>query len=163
MGSSARAAEYVWGMDPRIDSRDNINPSVAGAKDTGNPSEPFVIHESETPRESWDGIVSWHTLLSSDRTPTEGLTLGIAIIEPGASVDGAIHHHSPHEAYYVIEGTGRVHLDGAERFLEPGSAVFIPGGTHHFVINDGPGPLRLLYTFAINSFEDVEYHFPDRA
>ena len=44
--------------------------------------------------------------------------------------------------------------------LEPGSVVFIPGGTRHFVRNTGHETMRLLYMFAVDRFSDVEYVFP---
>ncbi len=124
------------------------------------PAAPYVGHEDDAEREGWDGIVSWRTLLSADRTPTAGMTVGVAEIAPGSSVDGALHHHAPDEIYYVIEGTGFVHLDGQEHPVTGGSVVFVPGGTHHFVRNTGATTLRLLYAFAVDRFSDVEYVFP---
>ena len=44
--------------------------------------EPFVVNESQCEIEGWDdpirGVVSWRTLLSGDRTPTDSLTMGRA-------------------------------------------------------------------------------------
>jgi len=123
--------------------------------------EVVVIHEDDVATESWDGIVSWKTLLSADRTPTAGLTVGVASIAPGAAVDGALHHHEPHEIYFVISGDGLVHLDGSEHPIAPGTSVFIPGGTHHFIRNTGDSELRLLYAFDVDSFDEVAYEFPE--
>jgi quercetin dioxygenase-like cupin family protein len=50
-------------------------------------------------------------------------------------------------------------LDGAEHLLRAGSAVFIPGGTEHGVTNVGTTPVRLFYTLAADSFDQVEYLF----
>ena len=120
-----------------------------------------IAHERDIEVEGWGGIVSWRTLISADRTPTVGLTAGTADIEPGATVDGALHHHAPHELYYFLAGCGHVHIDGEEHPVEAGSVVFVPGGTPHFVRNTGDEVLRLLYTFPVDSFTDVEYEFPD--
>jgi len=123
--------------------------------------QPHVSHERDVDVEEWPGIVRWRTLVSADRTPTAGLTVGVAEIEPGASEAGSRHRHAAHETYYVISGTGRVHLDGVEHPIEPGSVVFVPGQTWHFVRNTGPITLRLLYTFAVDRFDEVVYEHAD--
>jgi mannose-6-phosphate isomerase-like protein (cupin superfamily) len=127
-----------------------------------NELSPYVAHERDIDVEAWDGIVEWRTLLSADRTPSAGLTVGIAEITPGSSEVGALHHHADHEAYYVIGGRGEVHLDGVEHPVEPGSVVFVPGGTPHFVRNTGTEDLKFLYVFAVDRFSDVVYRFPQR-
>ena len=121
-----------------------------------------VGHERDVDLEAWDGIVTWRTLVSGDRTPTAGLTIGTAEIAPGASEVGARHHHADHEVYYVIAGTGLVHLDGVEHPIEPGSVVFVPGDTPHFVRNTGEDTIKLLYAFAVDSFSDVHYVHEDQ-
>lgn len=122
-----------------------------------------VGHERDVEVEAWEGIVTWRTLVSADRTPSAGLTIGTAEIAPGASEDGARHHHADHEVYYVIAGHGVVHLDGVETPVEPGSVVFIPGHTRHFVRNTGPVTLKLLYAFAVDRFSEVRYIHDDEA
>jgi mannose-6-phosphate isomerase-like protein (cupin superfamily) len=119
-----------------------------------------VAHERDTEVEGWDGIVSWRTLLSADRTPTAGFTVGTAEIEPGASVEGALHHHAHHEFYYFTSGNGSVYLDGKEETVEPGAIVFVPGTMPHFVRNTGTETLRFLYAFATDEFSEVDYVFP---
>ena len=122
---------------------------------------PNVGHERDVPEEAWDGIVTWRTLVSADRTPSAGLTVGVAEIAPGASEDGARHRHADHEVYYVLAGTGLVHLDGQEHPVEAGSVVFIPGDTPHFLRNTGDKTLRVLYTFAVDRFDEVTYVFDE--
>ena len=128
--------------------------------DERSSSRPIVGHESTLELEGLGPIVSWRTLVDGDSTPTERITAGIAEIDPGAPVDGALHHHSDPELYYFIQGRGAVHLDGEEHPVEPGSFVYVPGGTPHFVRNLGPETLKLLYVFAVDRFSQVEYVFP---
>lgn len=125
---------------------------------SGEPS-PFVVHERDALQEQWDGIVRWRTLLSAERTPSAGMTVGVAEIEPGSSEMGSRHRHADHETYYFIVGRGQVHLDGVDHDVEPGSVVFIPGQTWHFVRNTGHETLRFLYAFPVDQFADVRYTF----
>jgi quercetin dioxygenase-like cupin family protein len=103
------------------------------------------------------GRVLWKTLVSADRTPSDTLTLGIALVPPGESLH--LHRHEQPEIYVALEGVGEVTIDGETASMSPGVAVFIPGNALHGCTNPGPGDLRFAYVFAADSFADVEYVF----
>ena len=63
--------------------------------------------------------------------------------------------------YHFTSGVGVVRIDGVETAVRAGSTVFVPGMAWHGVRNTGDEPLRLFYVFAVDSFADVEYLFPD--
>ena len=98
------------------------------------------------------GLVSWKTLVNG-----QGLTLGVAHLRPGESLHP--HRHEQAEVYYVLEGEGRVTVDGDARSVGPGAAVFIPGDAVHSFVNTGTSDARFAYVLAANSFADVEYRF----
>jgi mannose-6-phosphate isomerase-like protein (cupin superfamily) len=138
--------------------------SSTTASDDHRP-RPFVVHESECDVEDWsasgrDGV-SWRTLLSADRTPTDSLTMGIAEIAPGSPDEFHLHHHEPAEAYFILSGTGAMSIDGEVQNVRTGSAIFVPSNSVHAIANTGDEVLRLLYVFAVDSFDDVTYVFPD--
>jgi mannose-6-phosphate isomerase-like protein (cupin superfamily) len=122
---------------------------------------PTVVEESKQPRDGWDdsvkGRIGWRTLFSGDITPTNGLTAGIAEVQPGGWL--GLHRHAPPEIYYMLAGRGVVTLAGAEHAVTAGSAVFIPGDVEHGIRNSGRTVLRFLYAFAADSFSDIEYRF----
>jgi mannose-6-phosphate isomerase-like protein (cupin superfamily) len=126
--------------------------------------EPFIVHEDQCELETWDdparGKVQWRTLLSADRTPTTSMTVGVAEIEPGRPESFHPHRHAQPEVYYILSGEGIAMIDGQEHPVRPGTALFIPGDAEHGVRNTGPEPLRLLYAFPVDSFDQVEYVFP---
>jgi mannose-6-phosphate isomerase-like protein (cupin superfamily) len=126
-----------------------------------------VVHEDDVPLERWDdptrGGVVWRTLFSGDRTPTSALTVGIAELPAGEQDPGPAHRHEPPEVYVILAGEGIVEIDGVGTPGRTGSAVFIPGLAAHRLVNTGATPLRLLYTFAVDSFADVTYLFPEPA
>jgi mannose-6-phosphate isomerase-like protein (cupin superfamily) len=65
-------------------------------------------------------------------------------IPPGHSV--GIHTHGPddEEAYVIICGRGRMHVDGEEFEVGPGDVIVnTPGGTHGLA-NIGTEPLRMV-------------------
>jgi quercetin dioxygenase-like cupin family protein len=127
---------------------------------------PVVARESEREWESWAddevatrGRVSWKTLFSKGRTPTEALTLGIAQIPAGNALTQ--HRHAQPEIYLVLEGVAAVTVGGAESHVEAGAAIFIPGNALHGCRNAGTSELRLAYVFATDAFEDIEYIFDE--
>lgn len=123
-------------------------------------TRPVFATALERPTDGWHdnrGNLSWTTLFSAGQTPTDTFTAGVAVVEPGGFL--ALHRHAPAEIYFVLEGTGRITIDGAIREIASGTAVFIPGNAEHGIRNDGTATLRFLYAFATNAFEDVTYIF----
>ncbi len=122
---------------------------------------PVRLDLSHLPEEGWGtpdrGVLSWKTLFSADRTPTEALTCGVATVPPGGSL--TVHRHTHPEVYFGIEGSARVMIEDTFHDLSPGVAIFVPGGALHSVYG-GEETARFFYAFAADSFTDVTYEFP---
>mgnify|MGYP001989527380 CR=1 FL=1 len=130
----------------------------------------FFVQEQHLPWESWGdwgqdpdsevarrNQIQWKTLVSSDRTDSQGLAAGVALLEPGREL--SIHHHAQDEIYYILSGYPTVTVAGRARVVRPGTTVFIPGGVKHGVRNDGEGSVRLFYVLQADAFGDVVYRF----
>ena len=128
-------------------------------------SRPILIRQAAVPLETSAevafGGVSWRTLISGDRTPTEGLTMGVADVAPDEAGEFRLHRHAQAEIYYILSGRGRLRIGDQEYDLVPGDTVFIPGLAWHAARCVGTETLRLLYVFAAGSFEDVIYEFQE--
>lgn len=124
----------------------------------------FVVDEADCELEGWDdpvrGVVTWKTLLSADRRPSEAITLGVAELCEADAPELKLHRHAQPEAYYVLAGNGLMHIDGVDYPLSPGVAAFIPGGALHGARSVGAKSLRILYVFAADSFDQIHYEFP---
>jgi quercetin dioxygenase-like cupin family protein len=124
------------------------------------PSKPQVVNIAHRPESGWSdtrGLLTWRRLFGGDDLPTDTMTMGVATLEPGGFL--AAHRHAPAEVYYVLEGRGRMLLDGIERDVEAGDGVFIPGNVEHGIRNVTTEPLRFLYAFAVDRFDTIEYRF----
>ena len=127
-------------------------------------SQPVITSTAERSREAWNdpvrGSVAWHTLFSSDITPTDSMSAGIAEVVPGG---GALqmHRHAEPEIYFIIEGSGIMMLEGRETVVTAGSAIFIPGNAWHGLRNESDVGVRLFYVFPTGCFADVVYEFPE--
>ena len=123
---------------------------------------PFSINVEEAPLEGLGGLQSgnltWRTLISGDRTPSEQLTLGVADFPPHGTLN--VHRHDPAEFYFGLSGEGTVFAGGVSFRIAQGIAIFIPGNTDHGVIAGDRG-LSIVYGFARSTFDDVIYDFQD--
>src|ERR1700722_4572648 len=123
---------------------------------------PFSINVEEAPLEGLGGLQSgnltWRTLISGDRTPSDQLTLGVADFPPHGTLN--VHRHEPAEFYFGLSGEGTVYADGVSFRIAQGIAIFIPGNTDHGVIAGDRG-LSIVYGFARHAFDDVIYDFQD--
>ncbi|PVH97892.1 RmlC-like cupin [Periconia macrospinosa] len=142
-----------------MDEVKSTKPIVLNANDIiGTASERF----SDT---NTGGDVSWRTLISTPKTPTNTFTVGIATCAPGVSAgcQGYLkpHRHKQAEIYHFTLGKGLVTIDGEEYEVGKGSVVWIPGDAEHGVRNSGEEDLVWLYAFATDGFEDVVYRFDD--
>jgi quercetin dioxygenase-like cupin family protein len=127
-------------------------------------SRAVVVRESEREWQGWPedqrsqrGEVRWKTLVSSDLTASDSLTLGIARLGPGERLRE--HRHPQAEAYVVLSGELCLSVAGAEHRVEVGACAWVPGGTVHSCANDGTVETRFAYAFAADSEAEIAYDF----
>ena len=56
--------------------------------------------------------------------------------------------HEVDQVLYVVEGEGKVVLDGASQEFEKGMIVVVPAGVRHNVINTDDEPMKLFTVYA---------------
>lgn len=119
-----------------------------------------VVQLDDQPVEGGDnpvyGDVTWRTMISSDRTPSSDLLLGVAEFKSNGVLH--LHRHEPPEFYLCLSGSGVVTIDGIEHPVKAGTAVYIPGNAEHGVVAGTVG-LTFAYGFAQHSFADIDYVF----
>jgi mannose-6-phosphate isomerase-like protein (cupin superfamily) len=72
---------------------------------------------------------------------TEAQSLAEASLARGQATERH-YHRASEEIYFVLEGRGRMELDGDERDVDAGDAVLIPPGAWHRI--QATQPLRFL-------------------
>jgi quercetin dioxygenase-like cupin family protein len=70
------------------------------------------------------------------------------------------HFHTYDEVVYVLDGQGRLHVDGETAPLRAGSCVHLPAGLVHCLENVGPGEMRVLGVFR-PAGSPAEAYYPD--
>ena len=83
---------------------------------------------------------------------------GAAAWAHAVDIDGARPHYHKiaTELYYVLEGEGKVVLDGEERDVRPGTMVHIPPGVVHGAV----GQMRVLVV-GIPDIDDSDVYYVD--
>lgn len=65
------------------------------------------------------------------------------IINPGSAISLQYHYHR-REFWMVVEGTGRVNIDGKDQIITVGQHVIVEVGQTHKLLNPGKLPLRIV-------------------
>lgn len=105
-------------------------------------SERFVVSEADG-REFHALGVKVLRLVHPKTVGSDRLGVSLAVMGPGERVRR--HRHSYEEAYYVLEGTGTMTLEGHPDIeLVPGLSVYIPPNRIHGQVASADGPLRIL-------------------
>ncbi|HEY8459407.1 MAG TPA: cupin domain-containing protein [Blastocatellia bacterium] len=82
-------------------------------------------------------------LIDRTTSPINQCSLAEEILPPGATV--MPHHHEViEEIYYIIEGEGVMKMDGEEREVREGDAIYIPRFARHALTNTGAEPMKIL-------------------
>jgi quercetin dioxygenase-like cupin family protein len=105
-------------------------------------------------------------LVTKDNTNAQHCTMCVIQIQPGETVRPAHSHPNGEEVIYILQGSGRVMIEGVVEAVHAGSAVLFPQDSIHMLQNTGDGEMKVACFFAPPSdlgtyrfFEDI--YFPD--
>jgi putative monooxygenase len=93
----------------------------------------------ELPGGSWSRVI-----LTGDRVGS-ATALGFSSFAPGTST--AMLAHETEELAYVLTGRGELRLDDASVAYVAGSALYVPAGVWHAVVNSGDEPVTMVFSF----------------
>jgi mannose-6-phosphate isomerase-like protein (cupin superfamily) len=96
-------------------------------------SPPFTTKDGSEIRE----------LLAHRNSAIRHQSLAEARLPPGAATAPHFHPRAE-EIYFLLEGRGRMQVEGDVRDVAPGDAIAIPPGMRHTIVNTGGETLRFL-------------------
>jgi quercetin dioxygenase-like cupin family protein len=119
-----------------------------------------IIHETEVEETRVPGrFLRWIAKDGVGLDP-EFCSSCVMRVEPGFTVTPAHSHPNGEELIYIIEGEGKVFVDGIIKKLEPGTAVLFEKGSKHMVRNSGQIPMKVICFFAPKtSLDEYEFHY----
>jgi len=73
------------------------------------------------------------SILDRTNAPVANQSLAEATVPAGGATQRHFHRISE-EFYFILEGSGRMEIDGEERVVGPGDAILIPPGAWHQIV-----------------------------
>ena len=104
-----------------------------------------VCHYSEVPSEVFGDEAPGVTIrwvIDEDRDGAPTYALRVIEVAPGGHTPDHIHPFE-HENF-IVEGKGRVQIDGEWFEVGPGDVVFVPPDSQHTYVNAGDVPFKFL-------------------
>jgi quercetin dioxygenase-like cupin family protein len=105
-------------------------------------------------------------IVTKDNTNAQHCTMCVIHVQPGETVRPAHSHPNGEEVIYILQGSGRVMIEGVVEAVHEGCAVLLPQGSVHMLQNNGAKEMKVVCFFAPPSdlsnyrlFEDIR--FPD--
>jgi mannose-6-phosphate isomerase-like protein (cupin superfamily) len=95
---------------------------------------PMIIRQlsKQAPFTTKDGSTI-RSILDRANAPVANQSLAEARVPTGGATQRHYHRRSE-EFYFILEGTGRVEVDGETQAVGPGDAILIPAGAWHTII-----------------------------
>ena len=123
----------------------------------------IVIHESEIEELEKPGrYMKW--LVTAEQSGARQLSSVLIRVPAGETVTPAHSHPNGEEMIYIIQGKGRVYIDGKVDEVREGTAVLFPQGSIHMLNNNGSEEMKVICFFAPPSdlstykfFEDIVF------
>ncbi len=83
------------------------------------------------------------SILDCTNAPVKNQSLAEACLPPGGATERHWHKASE-ELYFILEGSGKMEIEGVEKQVGEGDAILIPNGQWHQITADENAPLRFL-------------------
>jgi mannose-6-phosphate isomerase-like protein (cupin superfamily) len=115
---------------------------------------PYAVHKSQAEQLPIQGDAprTLFIALEPENCGSRQFAMGMQTVDPGSSIP--LHrHHNEEEILFIYHGTARVTVGDDTFDTAPETAVFIPRGVLHGLVNTGDSELRLTWTFSPPGFQ----------
>jgi mannose-6-phosphate isomerase-like protein (cupin superfamily) len=92
--------------------------------------------------------------ITADRETTGGEYLVLDMLVPPA-FENWLYTHEQSEVFHVVEGEARLHVDGRDQTLDPGTTGYVPGGEVHGFAKEGDDVRRVIAVMRPAGAEDL--------
>lgn len=122
-----------------------------------------IVDEKTIPALDLPGrLLRW--VVTRETTNAQHCTMCVIQVQPGQTVRPAHSHPNGEEVIYIVQGSGRVMIDGVVEPVHAGCAVLFPQGSIHMLQNSGNEEMKVACFFAPPSdlstyrfFDEVDF------
>ena len=100
-------------------------------------------------------------VVTKESTNAQHCTMCVIHVQPGQTVKPAHSHPNGEEVIYIVEGSGRVWIEGEIEPVKAGCAVLFPQGKIHMLQNSGDTVMKVACFFAPPSDLSTYKFFPE--
>lgn len=143
MGAYIGAGERFEVDNPGPDELVVVAVSLAQEDGASPPTDKRTVRRTDRPTHP-AGKERRFEYLADEELGNHDLTQFLGVIDPS---NVPAHGHVYDEVIYVVEGEGKLHLDGKTTPISTGSCIHLPPKMAHTLENHGPGPMRVLGVF----------------
>jgi len=151
------AAYVAHGTEWRIEEAEGLELLSVLVRDPLPPEDTHAVLSLEEVEKGEATAGRMFRLLATPDIGCASVTQFVGYIPVGRAPD---HYHLYDEVVYVLEGEGRLHIDGETAPLRTGTSVHLPSGLVHCLENVGPGEMRVLGVFR-PAGSPAEAYYPD--
>lgn len=117
-----------------------------------------IVHEHEIIEAELPGR-SMRWLASGETLGAESLSVCVIRVSAGSTVNPAHSHPQGEEFIYILNGEGRVLVDGRVGAVRAGTGVLFPRNSVHMLQNSGDVEMKVICFFAPPAHPDnYDYH-----
>lgn len=116
-----------------------------------------VVRSEDVPRIDLPGG-SWSRVILTGHRVGSVSALGFSTFAPHTST--AMLSHETEELAYVLTGQGELRLDDGSVPYGPESALYVPAGVWHAVVNSGDEPVTMVFSFPHPDYPPTERRAP---
>lgn len=106
----------------------------------------YTIKEKDVPKINLPGRTC-QVMVGSNNLIAENITFGIAKVPPFEKMSPHM-HEKEEEVIYIIKGYGYVVVNKKKEVVEPGSTIFLPKGSEHFIHNQSADTMKFIFAFS---------------
>jgi quercetin dioxygenase-like cupin family protein len=103
----------------------------------------LISNDSKSLRGIYSNDKMWTSLLIGElNSGSKEVSIQLTYVEIGGCQ--GLHSHPEDQCYYIIEGSGIMHVNSEEKIVNKGDAIFIKGNMIHGIKNNGNSQLSYL-------------------